>query len=102
MPKEPLDGSTAKKVIRAALADGRTNISGHFKKRLKDRDITMQDAVTVLKKGVGVRTEMDIQTGYWKYTVTGSGIDQNPVTVVVNIFLEENKIRLITVFSDEK
>jgi hypothetical protein len=100
VPIEPLDGATAKKVIRVALAAGRTSITGHFKEKLKEREISMQDVIAALKSGVLVRHERNVKTGDWQYTIEGRSIDSDPIRVVVIIFPDENRIRLITVFSE--
>lgn len=98
MSKDALDAATARKIIRTILDAGRTYPTGHFKKRLADRNINMQDVLAALKRGIVTQSESDLKTGEWKYTIEGKGIDADPVKVIINIFPEENRIVLITVF----
>lgn len=98
MSNDALDAATARKIIRTILDAGRTYPTVHFKERLKDRNISMQDVIAALKSGIVTQTEHDLKTGDWKYTITGSGIDINPLNVVITIYPDQNKIVLLTVF----
>lgn len=73
----------------------------HLKKRLKERRLTMQDVLYVLKSGaIYDEPELDIRTNNWKYKVEGITIDEKPIKVPVVII--GDSIFLLTVLIGRK
>lgn len=87
--KHPLQ--EAIKLIKRNLSNGQITTTKHFRKRLKDRDISMQDALCVLKNGI-IRDDpkLDIKVNQWGYKVRGKTIDGKPLSIVVAISRNTN------------
>ena len=74
----------ALKRIKKNLTNGKTYPTKHFRERLTERKISMQDANYVLKRGnITDEPELDIKTHHWKYKVRGKTVDNEQVSVVV-------------------
>ncbi|MBI2604769.1 MAG: hypothetical protein HYW49_01690 [Deltaproteobacteria bacterium] len=68
------------------------HLTDHFKKRCLSRNVSLNDAINVMKAGsINKQGEPDIRTGQIVYNV------ETPRMEVSFQFLGENRIRLITV-----
>lgn len=89
----------ATRLIKVFSRNGRVRNTGHAKKRMRERDITMQDVLCVFRNGsVLDDPELDIRTHLWKYNIIGNGIDVNDLSVTVGIDAKAKCITVITVF----
>lgn len=103
-PSKPLDPREAGRWIRTILGRGGgispPEQSGHFRRRLEERGLAMDDVLRVLRRGqVRLPPEPHIRTGYYTYRVEGRTVDGTSVIVVVTLMSEEH-IDLVTVFPD--
>lgn len=99
MPK--YSNKDALKLIRGNLSNGYTNPTSHFNERLKERKITMQDVVYLLKAGEIIDPpELNIKTGEWKYRVEGETLDEKAIAVIVTV--EKGCTTLITCIKGKK
>ena len=93
----PLDRTQARKWLTRFLsfhAQGTAiiHLTDHFKKRCLNRNVSMNDAINVMKAGaIHKQGEPDIRTGQIVYNVETTRME------VSFQFLDENRIRLITV-----
>ncbi len=91
--------SEATRIIKEYARNKSIRNTTHAKKRMAERSITMQDLLCVFRNGrVGKTPELDVKTNRWKYKITGNGIDDNDLTVVVAIDTKSKYIVIITVF----
>jgi hypothetical protein len=67
---QPLDEQVAKKLMVAILNEGRFEYSSHAEKELKEDDLTIVDAVNVIRGGVVEPAEFE--NGEWRYRVRTS------------------------------
>lgn len=82
----PYSSKDALKLVRDNLSNGYTYPTKHFKDRLKERKVTMQDIEYVLKLGrINKPPELNIETGVWKYTVRGETLDEKKIAVVLTV-----------------
>lgn len=92
--------SDALKILKQHLNDGKILPSRHFKERLLERKLSMQDVVCAIKKGrITEEPELDIKIGNWKYRVRGKTIDEDPVIIVAAIN-EDHSIYLTAIRGD--
>lgn len=69
--------------------------TSHFKERMAQRKVSMQDVIYILKNGAILdEPELDIKINRWKYKVEGKTIDGEPLVIVVG--LEALRNTLIT------
>jgi len=86
----------ALKTIKMTLTSGKVILTRHFKERLIDRNITIQEAVQAIKNGnIYNEAEPHPKTGNWIYNVEGKTIDGKALRIAVDIL--ENGIVLLTV-----
>lgn len=91
----------ALKLIRGNLSNGDTNPTNHFKDRLKERKVTMQDVLHIFKTGKIIDPpDLDIKTGEWKYKVEGATLDEKTIAVIVTV--EKGCTTLITCIKGKK
>ncbi len=92
-----LDRTHARKVLTkflALYAQGKAflHLTAHFKERCLERDVSLNDAVNVMKAGtINKQGEPDIKTGQIVYNVETARME------VSLQFVDENRIRLITI-----
>ena len=68
------------------------HLTDHFKKRCLSRNVSVNDAINVMKAGsINKQGEPDIKTGQIVYNVETAKME------VSFQFLDENRVRLITV-----
>jgi len=74
------------RLIRENLVNGAIVPTVHFKKRMTDRKISMQDVIAALKNdAIYDEPELDIKINQWKYRVEGKTTDDEPLVVVVGL-----------------
>ena len=94
---KPLDRTQARKWLSKFLAfyaEGKAfmHLTDHFKKRCLSRNVSVNDAINVMKAGsINKQGEPDIKTGQIVYNVETAKME------VSFQFLDENRVRLITV-----
>ena len=94
---KPLDRTQVRKWLTRFLsfyAQGKAfiHLTDHFKKRCLSRNATINDAINVLKAGsINKQGEPDIRTGQIIYNVETARME------VSFQFIDENRIRLITI-----
>jgi hypothetical protein len=89
----------ALRIIQRILKNGTVFSTPHCKDRMIDRNIQMQDVVYVLKNGKITREpEIHQVTGNWIYNVEGKTLDDEILTVPVDIDEGKDTIRLLTIF----
>lgn len=92
--------SEALKILKQHLNDGKILPSKHFRERLRERNLSMQDVLCAIKKGrITEEPELDIKIGNWKYRVRGKTVDENPIIVVAAIN-EDHSIYLTAIRED--
>lgn len=71
----------------------------HAKVRSRDRDITLQAALYVLKTGIHERkkTTFDPVFQCWKYAIRGQTIEGKDVRVIVSFTNDDGRMVIITV-----
>ena len=73
-------------------------LSKHFRQRLRERNVSMQDIIAIIKNGVIRRDpEKDLVTSEWKYRIEGTSIDEIDTSVIVTI-VNDKLSKYITVF----
>lgn len=91
--------SEATRLIKEFTRSGSVRSTGHVKKRMKERNITMPDILCAIRNGkVTEDPELDIKTNLWKYNIIGNAVDFNNLTATVVIDAKVKCITLITVF----
>lgn len=85
---QSLDEPVAKKLMLAILAEGNIVYSSHAEKELKKDDLTIVDAVNVIRGGVVEPAEYE--NGEWRYRVRTARI------YVVVAFNSVNELALVT------
>jgi hypothetical protein len=89
----------ALRIIQRILKDGILFFTQHCKDRMIIRDVQMQDIVYVLKNGKITREpERHQATGNWIYNVEGKSLEDEILTIPVDIDEEQTMIRLLTIF----
>ena len=95
--------SEASKLIKdiARSKDGKIDLSNHIKERMKERKVDMLDILCAFRNGrILEDPELDINNNEWKYKFVGNNVDGNNLSIITNIFADERRITLITVFGD--
>ncbi len=95
LDKEPLQPAQARKLLSQILnagTAGTVSPTGYFQKRLAERNIGMEDATNVLRRG-RMYEQAELENGSWRYRVHHGG------TCVVLQFETENKVTLITTWT---
>lgn len=73
--------------------------TSHFKDSMGSRNVQMQDIVYVLTNGKITREpERHQTTAHWIYNVEGKTLEDEILTIPVDIDEEQNMIRLLTIF----
>ena len=86
--EEPLDEAAAKRLIRSIIEGGTVRWTAHALQRLRVRDLTTVDCVSVLRAGVVDPPELE--NGTWRYRVRGGR------TNVIVAFRSEDTLVVIT------
>ncbi|NOY54124.1 MAG: DUF4258 domain-containing protein [Deltaproteobacteria bacterium] len=93
--------SEALKHIRENWVKGSILSSRHFRERLIERNITMQDVAYAVKHGrIEDPPDLHPKTNEWCYRVKGRTVDKIPVTVVIELG-DPDINRLVTVYPGE-
>jgi hypothetical protein len=95
-PQKTLD--EVRQAIAWVLKAGQVVPKPHCRRRMAERNVTMQDILYCLRNGdpVGAAEWSDEDTE-WKYRVEGADIEQDPLTVVV-LFEIRSRMLIVTVF----
>ena len=76
----------ALKRIKANLNDGAMYQTHHFKKRLRERDISTLDISYVIRNGrIDDEPDLDITTNQWRYKINGKTIDGDSLSIIVEL-----------------
>lgn len=94
MDGEPFTPPDAKKRILAVLSTGSVVASPHALEELENDDLTMVDAVNVLRGGVVEPAEFE--RGSFRYRV------RTPRMFVVVAFRSETELRIVTVWKEKR
>ncbi|HRR39763.1 MAG TPA: DUF4258 domain-containing protein [Syntrophales bacterium] len=85
-------------VIRGILTkSGSITIPGHAKRRMEERNYTVQDVFNIIEKGSLGPLQTSEKPGEERYEIIGNDLDGHPGAVIVEISPDRNKIILITV-----
>jgi hypothetical protein len=89
-------------MLRDCLGSGGRVIPGkHFRDELRAENLTVPDAMCVLRTGcIFNPPEFDVKFGEWKYTIEGRLPDGKQIAIVFS-FKQVGTAYLITVFSIE-
>lgn len=87
-----------KGLINDIWSNGGTIISGHAKKRMKERGYSFRDIMHIITNGSLTNSEFNSSIGNWKYKFEGEDLDATTGGVVVAI-PEHHKCIIITVLS---
>jgi hypothetical protein len=85
---EPLSPSEVRRLVREIIANGSVSFSKHAEEELAKDNLTMVDAINVLRGGVVEPGEFE--NGSWRYRVRTSRI------TVVLAFRSESELRVVT------
>lgn len=74
-------------VIRALLKDGRYGFALHAKQRLEERNVTVQELVQVIRRGVHdpEKDVFRIDFKDWNYAIVGQTVDGRKMRLAVSI-----------------
>lgn len=101
--KPPYPKEQAGKLLRRFL--GSSQFSGnyrlvlgvpHFQARLRERNLTVNDALNILKTGK-VTDEPEFENGTWRYRVTGETVTRKGKAILVVCFASATEVRAITI-----
>ena len=94
-----LSPAEAQRNIRLILEEGTVEISGHCRRRMRERGVDDLDLVHVLENGQIIReAEWDLNHNQWKYRVEGMDIEGEALTAITVIFEADLSILTVTVF----
>lgn len=96
---EPLDQREAHEAIQRILGQPThaLTFTEHCRQRSRERNFSAEDVWRVLRFGsVGPIPEWDEMRQEWRYRVSGRDYDNDPLTVVVVIDVENDRLRLVT------
>ena len=84
---------------RRYLNSGQIVYKKHFKKRMDERDVTLQDIIYLVETGK-VKGEPEWNNDYdeYNYCISGEDIEGIELTVIISISTENEELNLITVF----
>jgi hypothetical protein len=96
--EKPLPLIDALQLIRQHFNDGNIISTKHFRERLKDRNISIQDVTEIVKSGtIKKDPEKDLITSEWKYRIEGKSIDGIETVIIISI-QDKKTSKLITTF----
>lgn len=95
--KETLD------TIRDIAQLGNVILTGHVKRRMRERDYSIDDIVLILSKGEIIEPpEYDKEYNNWKWKVQGHAIEGDQAAVIVVILSHRELLCLTIMFEWEK
>ena len=89
-----LHENQAKKEILRLVREGDVGLTAHAKSRMKERNLTTNDVLNVLRAGAVSRVELDEKSAQWRYTVA---TERMGVVVVMS----EANLTVITAWRNE-
>lgn len=96
---QPVSSHEARRQLQDCLEHGKVIPGKHFRDELKNEDIPLEDAWTVLRYGnIYDPPERDSKTWEWKYRIEGSEPGGKWI-VIVFCFKSSETALLITIFS---
>lgn len=95
---KPLKDEDSSRVIATALERGNVLPSGHFRRRMRERNFDMTDAITVLEARKQIKAVWNDKAVAWNYDVPGIDLDGNELTIRIALADERNGIILVTGF----
>jgi Domain of unknown function (DUF4258) len=97
--RDHLSKQDAVKALRHCLEDGDVVPTKHFRDELEAEELTMADALYVLRKGnVYNEPELDVRLQEWNYRIEGTDGEGRRLAIVFSV-PEDDLGRLITIFS---
>lgn len=98
-PSQPLSSHVAMTAIHRILEEGSILTSVHVRQRMHERGFAMHDVLNVLEAGQVKRPPRWSSDHHnWEYTVEGTGIDGESLTIYLAIDCNQEIITLITGF----
>ncbi|MHB8788437.1 MAG: DUF4258 domain-containing protein [Desulfobulbaceae bacterium] len=95
-PTEEIDDEKALAMIRRAAIGGNLFYGRHVKKRMRERNFTIQDILFILQQGALARKEYKEEFENWVYSIRGTDLEGEEGRVVTAI-VSESAIQIITV-----
>lgn len=91
------DGLFNKQLLRACLEQDRYRFHPNAWKRLRELQISVNDALHVLRNGsIDGEPEFDAPNGNWRFTVHGRTVDQKELAIAF-VFVEIEGILILTI-----
>jgi hypothetical protein len=91
------DGHFNKQLLRACLEQDRYRFHPSAWKRLRELQISLNDTLHVLRHGsIDGEPEFDAEYGNWRFTVHGTTVDQQELTIMF-IFVEIEGVLILTI-----
>ncbi|MGE0084390.1 MAG: DUF4258 domain-containing protein [Desulfococcaceae bacterium] len=91
-----MDESQAKETLRNIARFGTVGTAKHCRKRMKERNVVMDDILNVLIWGSAEETEKT-DSGTWKLAVKGRDMEEDELTCVAELIASANAV-YVTVF----
>jgi hypothetical protein len=95
---KPLSGEDISKIISNALDRGPVLPSNHFRRRMRERNFSMQDTVAVLEERRRIKPVWNDIADTWNYDVRGYDLDGNELTIRIVPTDDDTGIVLVTGF----
>jgi len=94
---KPLTDKAVLEAAREYLNTGRITYSGHFKRRMAERDISMADIFNVIETGtIERRPEWNEDEREYNYFMVGKDIEGDRLTLKVAISTQDEMLTFIT------
>ena len=95
---KPLSDGDISKIISNALDRGAVLPSNHFRRRMRERNFNMQDAVAALEERRRIKAVWNDIADMWNYDVRGQDLDGNELTIRIVPRDDNTGIVLVTGF----
>jgi hypothetical protein len=97
-PTEEIEDEKALAMIRRAAIGGNLFYGRHAKKRMRERNFTIQDILFILQHGALIGKEYKEEFTNWVYSIRGVDLEGEEGRVVTAI-ISESTIQIVTVTS---
>ncbi len=98
MTNETLGGRRLLAKIRLCIESDQYKLSRHFLQRQKERQVTLAEALHVLRHGYhdASKDEWDNRFQSWKYAIQGRSLEGRQLCIAITFFQKENMLLLTT------
>jgi hypothetical protein len=95
----PLSKTEALETARKCLNAGQVVYTNHFKRRMNEKKVSLQDVINLIDNGqIDRDAEWNDDYMEYHYRITGEDIEGVSLTVVIAISISDAELRLITAF----